>query len=191
MNAGIPPLARALGARLRSLIQVSGLPDDIDRALIPVVSTLDAADRRYRAAIEAALPPANAREVLGTMSAFRHAVLGIRERAATEAKAAFGAFDPLDTYVPPPHGLSHADGVRAAGVADRARAEVTALRVQANERIRDHIGANPEALLAARRERNRLFNGAIHAAILAVADTSVSTLDPIVEPLATLAEAWY
>lgn len=188
----VPPLARALGARLRSLIATVGDAEAVDRAMIAAVVALDAADRSYRNAIESALPAPGSREVLGTMSAYRRAVVQLRERAVIEIGTAFGAFDPLDTFVPPSqHGLSHAEGMRAANQADRARAELSALRTHANARIVDHLGTHAPDLVAARRERNRAFRGAIHAAIVPVLGASVPTLEAIVEPLATLAEGWY
>lgn len=197
IGATLPPLARALGARLRSLISTADA--GADAAFVPAIALMDAADRAYRAAIESALDADDARAaVLEEMASFRRAVAGIRENAAREiaqryalAGIAYEAFDPLDGYVPPPRGLSHADGVRIADRADRAKAEVAALRRAANDRIAAHVGSRTEAVIAAKRARNTAFAGALHAAAVPLAVGHTEAIGPLVDALAALADGWY
>jgi hypothetical protein len=143
---------------------------------------MDAADRDYRAAIEAALPPATAQLILNAMAAFRSDVAALRER--TRATTAYGDFDPLDTYVPSIP-ASHAHAVRAANTADLARSEVAQLRAQANARIgelleRDQI----ERLTAAKRARNAAFDRAVRDAV-------PGSSDGLATHLMLLADGWY
>jgi len=158
----------------------------------------DTADRAYRSAIEDVLAAADAREVLGTMSAFRAHVRDIRAAARTEigtlvARVA-GAppdFDPLDVVAPRIEGLSHVDGVRLADLCDRARLRVDALRAEANARIAPHLSEGArEALAAAKRARIDAFTGAVHAQ-LAPLSASLERFSPTVEALAMLADGWY
>jgi hypothetical protein len=158
----------------------------------------DAADRAYRAVIEDVLAPADAREVLGTMSAFRAHVRDVRSAARTEIDAlvaraarALPDFDPLDVVAPRIEGLSHVDGVRVADLSDRARLRVDALRAEANARIAPHLSdASREALSAAKRVRIVAFTGAVHAELAPLA-TSLERFSATVESLATLADTWY
>jgi hypothetical protein len=175
-------LVRALAAcaSARAPIELDG---DLIAALTTAVQRMDAADRAYRAAIEAQLPATKATSLLQTMALFRTEVAALRER--TRATTEYGDFDPLDTYVPSIP-ASHAHAVRAANVADQARSEVARLRAQANGRIgelleRDEI----ERLTEAKRARNAAFDRAVRAAI------PPETSDQIATHLMLLADGWY
>jgi hypothetical protein len=144
---------------------------------------MDDADRAYRAAIEAQLPPAKSTALLQTMAQFRSNVAQLREqtRAATE----YGDFDPLDTYVPSIP-ASHAHAVRAANTADLARGEVARLRAQANARIGELLERGEiERLTEAKRTRNAAFDRAIREALPS------ATSDQIATHLMLLADGWY
>jgi hypothetical protein len=191
-------LARALR---RALIfrQPSLDPAGLTTSLFTeTVVRCDAADRAYRGEIETVLAPADAREVLGTMSAFRAHVRDVRSAARTEIDALVARsarvlpdFDPLDVAAPRIDGLSHVDGVRLADLSDRARLRVDALRAEANGRIAPHLTeAAREALAAAKRVRIVAFTGAVHAELAPLA-TSLERFSATVESLATLADTWY
>jgi len=162
-------------------------PIDADDALLAALTTaverMDAADRAYRAAIEARLPAAKATSLLQAMAIFRVDVAALRER--TRLATEYGDFDPLDTHVPSIP-ASHAHAVRAANVADLARNEVARLRAQANARIgelleRDEI----ERLTEAKRARNAAFDRAVRDAVPAEATDQLAT------HLMLLADGWY
>ncbi|GAC1541293.1 MAG: hypothetical protein NVS2B17_18510 [Candidatus Velthaea sp.] len=197
MTRSLPPLARALGAKFRALTGSSDLT--IDEAMLPAVAALDAADREYRAAIEKILPPEGARTVLDTMAAYRSAAMSVRDKVRGELEAlyagggrTYGDFDPLDTFVPSPAGLSHLDGVRAADLADRGKAQISALRAEANRRIAGVAGPSASATVAiieAKRKRNTSFAGAIHAAVVPLAGGG--PVGQLVEGITTLADGWY
>ncbi len=165
---------------------------------VETTASCDAADRAYRAAIETVLAPADAREVLGTMSAFRAHVRDVRSAARTEIDALVGRaapvlpdFDPLDVVAPRIEGLSHVASVRLADLSDRARLRVDALRAEANARIAPQLSeAAREALAAAKRARMVAFTGAVHAELAPMA-ASLERFSPTVEALATLADGWY
>jgi hypothetical protein len=63
--------------------------------LTEAVRRMDAADRAYRAAIEAQLPAAKATSLLQAMALFRSNVAQLRE--LTRVTTVYGDFDPLDT----------------------------------------------------------------------------------------------
>ncbi len=162
-------------------------PIDLDAALLAnltvAVARMDEADRAYRAAIEAQLPPAKAAALLRTMAQFRAAVAALRER--TRETTAYGDFDPLDTYVPSIP-ASHAHAVRAANTADIARGEVARLRAQANTSIGELLERDDiDRLTAAKRTRNAAFDRAIRDAVPA------ATSDQIATHLMLLADGWY
>jgi hypothetical protein len=199
-DAFVPPLARALGAKLRARrgLVITRDPDAVDTAFIPAVVAMDAADRAYRAAIERILERDRAQAVLGAMAAFRAAVARVRAQAREEiaglyaaASLSYGAYDPLDDYVPPAGGLAHVDGVRAADVADRAKANVIALRRDANARIAGELGPHAPALIAAKQTRNAAFAGALHAVVVPLAGARSGPVSDAIEALAALADAWY
>jgi hypothetical protein len=162
-------------------------PIDLDDAffakLMAAVQQMDAADRAYRAAIEAQLPPAKAQPLLRTMAAFRADVAQLRER--TRVTTEYGDFDPLDTYVPSIP-ASHAHAVRAANTADLARNEVAQMRTQANARIGELLERDDIVRLTeAKRVRNAAFDRAIRDAVPA------GTSDQIATHLMLLADGWY
>jgi hypothetical protein len=151
--------------------------------LTEAVRRMDAADRAYRAAIEAQLPAAKATSLLQAMALFRSNVAQLREQ--TRVTTEYGDFDPLDTYVPSIP-ASHAHAVRAANTADLARGEVSRLRAQANARIGELLERDDiERLTEAKRARNAAFDRAIREAL--PADTS----DQIATHLMLLADGWY
>ncbi len=161
-------------------------PVDVDDALLETltaaVRAMDAADKIYRATIEAQLPAAKASALLLAMGTFRNNVAALRER--TREATGYGDFDPLDTYVPAIE-ASHAHAVRAANTADIARNEVAQLRAKANARIgelleRDEI----QRLTDAKRARNAAFDLAVRAALPGASDQ-------IATHLMLLADGWY
>jgi hypothetical protein len=196
--SGAPPLVRALRSGLlfrQPSLGAAHLPEPL---FMETAVRCDAADRVYRATIEAVLAPADAREVLGTMSAFRAHVRDVRSAARTEIGTLIARvvrepldFDPLDVAAPRIEGLSHVDGVRLADLSDRARLRVGALRAEANARIAPHLSdAAREALAAAKRARIAAFAGAVHAE-LAPLSASLERFSATVEALSTLADGWY
>jgi hypothetical protein len=171
--------ALAVCATARAPIE---LDDALIAALTGAVRRMDAADRAYRAAIEARLPAAKAATLLQTMARFRADVGALRER--TRETTGYGEFDPLDTYVPSIE-ASHAHAVRAANSADLARGEVARLRAQANARIgelleRDEI----DRLTEAKRARNAAFDRAVREALPGASDQ-------LATHLMLLADGWY
>jgi hypothetical protein len=160
---------------------------DLDGTLLAnlteAVRRMDAADRAYRAAVEAALPPAKSASLLQAMAHFRADVARLREQ--TRAATDYGDFDPLDTYVPSIP-ASHAHAVRAANTADLARGEVARLRAQANARIGELLERDDvERLTDAKRARNAAFDRAIREALPA------GTSDQIATHMMLLADGWY
>ncbi|GAC1304568.1 MAG: hypothetical protein NVSMB19_15490 [Vulcanimicrobiaceae bacterium] len=193
-----PPLARTLRTALlarQPRIDPSGLPPAL---FVETVAACDAADRRYRDAIERALAPRDARELLATASAFRGRVRELRATTGAEIDALFAragrspvAIDPLDLTTPRVSGLSHVDLVRLADLADRARANVARLRAQANDRIAPLLDAAArDALVAAKQARGVAFAGAVHAELTPFGAT-IERFSGTVEALATLADGWY
>jgi len=172
--------------------------DTLAAAFTPAIVAMDAADRAYRKAIETILPAENAREVLGTMAAFRRKTAEIRESAATEIRAMYkragrdyGNFDPLDTYTPSTSGLAHVDGVRVADLGDRARAETTRVRTEANARIAPHIGMHGGAIVTEKKRRVTEFKGALHAIVVPLVGGSAKSVSPIIDDLAAIADGFY
>ncbi len=176
----------------------------LDAATLPpllfveAVVACDAADRRHRKAIELALSPSSAGELLAATSAFRARVRDVRATIGADVEALFARggltpvdIDPLDLMMPRISGLSHVDIVRLADLSDRARARVDALRTQANERIAPLLNATArDALMAAKRERVVAFSGALHAELTPLG-AAVERFSATVEALATLADGWY
>jgi hypothetical protein len=193
-----PSLARVLFTALlfrQPSLDAAGLPDTFFSA---TVARCDEADRAYQAAIEGALAPVDAREVLATASAFRARVRDVRSAAHTECATLFARygsspvdFDPLDVIAPRIAGLSHADAVRLADLCDRAGRQVGELRAQANARIAPLLSdAARDELVTAKRARVAAFHGAVHAELAPLA-RSIERFSPTVESLATLADGWY
>lgn len=198
MIASAPPLARVLATKLAVLAALETDDETIVAAFTPAIAALDAADRAYRQAIEAVLPPDDSREVLGTMAAFRRKVAEIREQTTTEIRAlyeragkTYGYYDPLDTYTASTSGLAHVDGVRVADLGDRARAEAARLRTEANARIAPHIGSHGARIVVEKRRRVTEFKGAIHAIVVPLVGGSAQTVSPIIDDLAAIADGFY
>jgi len=192
-----PALVRALRSALLAR-QPRLDPATLEPLLfVETVVACDAADRRYRAAIEA-LAPAAAREILPVTSAFRALVRDVRTTIGNETALLFTRsgltpvdIDPLDLATPRVSGLSHVDLVRLADLADRARAAVRRLREDANERIAPLLtDLMRESLLTAKRERGIAFAGAVHAELTPLG-RRVERFSDTVEALATLADGWY
>ena len=198
MTGGVPPLARVLAAKLLTHAHIDRDPEIIAAAFTPAIVAMDAADRVYRLAIESILPPDDAREVLGTMAAFRHTVARLRNETATEIRAlyeragkSYGNFDPLDTFTPSTSGLAHVDGVRVADLSDRARAETARLRTESNARIGPHIGTHGAQIVAEKKRRVTDFKGALHAVIVPLVGGGAHKVSPIIDDLASIADGYY
>lgn len=193
-----PPLARALRAALAFRQPALDVAHLAPALFVETAARCDAADRAYRAAIERVLAPDDAREVLGTASAFRARVREIRSAARSESDALLAAsrrapveFDPLDVVAPRIDGLNHVDVVRMADLCDRARQQVAALRAQANARIAAHLSdGTRDELVSAKRARIVAFTGAVHAELLPHS-AAVERFSQTVESLAALADGWY
>ena len=202
MNAPIiPTLALALAAAAKARLRLSQRVEALAQAFVEAVGVTDAADRRYRESIERVLSPLQAQRVLWPMADFRREVALARERARGKLQelyaangATYGAFDPLDTFVPAPVGLSHVDATRAAGIADQARAQVDGLRTAVNTSVLGALdGPQVTALLEAKRERVREFGAAIES-VLRFALTEPLTeieVQRAVAHLRHLADGWY
>ena len=191
-------LPRALRAALL-FRQPSLDPDRLPPALLAgTAAACDEADRVYRAAIDAALEPDAARELLATASGFRERVREIRTAVRAEIEALLASsgspaieFDPLDVVSPRIGGLNHVATVRLADASDRARLQVGALRAEANARIAPLLNESSRAELAtAKRARITAFRGAVHAELAPIA-FSLERFSQTVESLATLADGWY
>jgi hypothetical protein len=192
------PLARALRAAL--LFRQPALdPDRLPPGLFAAAAdACEEADRVYRAAIDGALPPDAARELLATASGFRERVREIRTAVRADIDALLVSsgsppveFDPLDVVSPRIGGLNHVAIVRLADVSDRARLQVGALRAEANARIAPLLTeSSRDELATAKRARITAFRGAVHAE-LAPIGFSLERFSQTVESLATLADGWY
>ncbi len=162
---------------------------------------MDAADRTYRTAIERELPRKAARALLEAMAGFRAEVALVRNRARAEllrmyagSGRTYGPFDPLDTFVPSPAGLSHVDGTRAATIADAARSRVNDMRARVNERIvRELEDSRIALLIAAKRQRLEAFEDAVRSSLRAGLPAGIEEpeFDRLAVQLAQLADGWY
>ncbi len=203
IERAVPPLALALAASTSSQLRLEDLEPELRKRFIPAVAALDDADRAYRRTIEEILPRDSAAAILSAMAAFREKVHEARERALHELAElyrrydrAYGWFDPLDPSTPPAHGLSHADGTRAAAIADRARSGVDALRAQVNETVTKQLEpAQIDALINAKRRRRAIFESALKQTLEGALASHVSvTSSEVFKTLAQLtqvADAWY
>ncbi len=199
----IPSLALALAAATSAWLRLEEHAAELGERFVPAVAALDAADRDYRGAVEAALPPESARATLAAMAAFRERVHAIRAQARREIGdlyqrfgRSYGEFDPLDPYLPSTAGLSHADGTRVASLADGARSEVAVLRARVNQAV--VTGLRPpevEALVAAKRRRGEVFEAvlgrALATAVAPYATLDAAELDKTRAQLLRLADGWY
>lgn len=203
IDRALPQLALALAATASSALRLEEHERELREAFVPAVAALDDADRAYRGAIEAALPREAAGAVLSAMAAFRERAHDVRERARREIgelyrryDRAYGSFDPLDSFMPPAPGLSHADGTRVAALGDGARAEVDKVRAQVNEAVTKQLApAQIEALIAAKRRRRTAFEAALKPALALAAalDATVTPgeIDKTLHHLTQLADGWY
>jgi hypothetical protein len=147
------------------------------------VRDFEKADRNYQKAIKRTLSREHAHEMLAAMETFRRNVTGIREQA--RQVAAFGDFDPLDTFVPSFPG-THADAVRAANVGDQARQAVADARAHVNAHVADMLSSDQlERLLEAKRQRGAAFERAIRNAF------PKETGPQLLSQLVMLADGWY
>ena len=192
-------LAAALAAALRARLDLPpGSEQTMAAALAPALAELDEADRRYRDAVRATLPAAKAEEMLRRMAAFRVNVHEVREHVRREIDGiyrrfgkTYGDFDPLDTYVPSADGVSHADGIRSADAADRARREVQRLKSEVNALLLALLTRQEiETLTVAKRERRAAFERILEAYAGAHA-SDVRERRRVVTELAALADGWY
>lgn len=204
-----PPLALTLAAVTRSRLGLESDEVELARAFVPAVAAMDEADRAYRRAIETTLPPDASAAMLSAMASFRARAHEVRENARREIGELYrkfgrdyGWFDPLDVYLPPTTGLSHADGTRVATMSDAARTEVAALRARVNETVTKRLEpAQLEALVAAKRRRADAFAEALvralhaalepNAAVVPHAAVSPAHVDKTADQLARLADGWY
>jgi hypothetical protein len=108
----------------------------------------------------------------------------------------YGWFDPLDVYLPPTAGLSHADGTRVATMSDAARAEVDALRARVNGVVTGRLQpAELATLVAAKRRRFDAFatalGSALRDALARRATLPAAAIDKTAGELVRLADGWY
>ena len=198
-----PPLALTLAAVTASRLGLEEHEAEIARAFVPAVAAMDEADRAYRGAIEATLSRDASAAMLSAMASFRARAHDVRENARREIGELYrkygrdyGWFDPLDVYLPPTTGLSHADGTRVATMSDAARSEVDTLRVRVNEVVTRRLQpAELDALVAAKRARRDAFARAIgsglRAALKPYSVLTASEIDKTADHLSRLAEGWY
>lgn len=198
-----PPLALTLAAVTRSRLALEAGEPELARAFVPAVAAMDEADRAYRRAIETTLPADASAAMLSAMASFRARAHEIRENARRQIGELYrkfgrdyGWFDPLDVYLPPTTGLSHADGTRVATMSDAARTEAGALRARVNETVTKRLEpAQLEALVAAKRRRADAFaealTSALRAAIAPHAAVSADHIGKTADELTRLADGWY
>jgi hypothetical protein len=198
-----PPLALTLAAVAASRLGLEPHEPEIARAFVPAVAAMDEADRAYRRAIETTLPSDASASMLSAMASFRARAHEVRENGRREIGELYrkygrdyGWFDPLDVYVPPTTGLSHADGTRVATLSDAARSEVDTLRARVNDVVTKRLEtAQLEALIAAKKRRREAFERALEAALAAAVAkhdaVPAATIDKTVDQLVRLADGWY
>jgi hypothetical protein len=198
-----PPLALTLAAVTRSGLALDAGESELGRAFVPAVAAMDEADRAYRGAIESTLPADASAAMLSAMASFRARAHEVREKTRHEIGELYrkygrdyGWFDPLDVYVPPTTGLSHADGTRVATMSDAARSEVDALRARVNDVVTKRLQpAQLEALVGAKRRRRAAFESALvrslDASVARDATVSAAAIAKIADQLVRLADAWY
>jgi DNA anti-recombination protein RmuC len=199
----VPPLALTLAAAASSRLHLEEREAELRQAFTESVARMDEADDRYRRAIERSLTKDAASVLFTSMTSFRDQVRDIRERARREIGdiyrrygMTYGAFDPLDPYVPPTSGFSHADSTRVATIADRARGTVEEYRAQINDAALRQLSQNQiEQLISAKRARIASFEAAVQPVLQKIADdrSGVTTLerDKALYALAQLADGWY
>ena len=198
-----PPLALTLAAVTSARLGLDDHEAELAGAFVPAVAAMDEADRAYRRTIEATLPPDTSAAMLSAMASFRARAHDVRESARREIGELYrkygreyGWFDPLDVYLPPTTGLSHADGTRVATMSDAARSDVDTLRARINEVVVKPLRpAEHEALISAKRRRADAFAETLASALRVVTarDSTVpdSAIDKTVDQLTRLANGWY
>jgi hypothetical protein len=203
ISNAVPPLALALGAATASRLRLEDREIELRAAFLPAIAAMDEADKEYRSTIGDTLPAESAGVILGTMAEFRRQVRAIREQARGEINElyrrygrTYDTFDPLDPYSEPPRGFSHADGTRAATIADAARARVNAFRGQVNDAVLKQLQpAQIDTLIVAKRRRHEAFEtalkGALEGHVIASASLSSAELEKALYQLTQLADGWY
>jgi hypothetical protein len=198
-----PPLALTLAAVASSRLALEEHEAEFAAAFVPAVAAMDDADRAYRRAIETTLSNDASAAMLSAMASFRARAHEVRENARHEIGELYrkygreyGWFDPLDVYLPPTAGLSHADGTRVATMSDAARSEVDALRARVNGVVSGRLApAELEALVAAKRRRRDAFatalGSALHDAVARHSTLPGAAIDKTVDELVRLADGWY
>jgi hypothetical protein len=201
VNKTSPALAVSLAAAASSRLRLEEREAEFGAAFVPAVAAMDDADGLYRHAVEAAAP-VQADAILAAMRGFRERVAGVRAQTREtiaelyrRSGRVYGAFDPLDSYVPPTDGLSHADATRVAAMGDAARGQVNALRAQVNEDVLQRLAPGQiDELIAAKRRRRDAFEAALRRALEAVVvDPTVTReeIDKALYQLVQLADGWY
>ncbi|HTJ27678.1 MAG TPA: hypothetical protein VMA36_16095 [Candidatus Limnocylindria bacterium] len=200
MEKTAPTLALALAITASSRLRLEEREPAFRAAFVAAVAALDDADVMYRRAIETAVP-SEAAAIVAAMRSFREQVAGVRERAREAIGEAYrrhgrvyGAFDPLDAYLPPTDGLSHADATRVATMADTARGQVDTLRAQVNQGVVARLAPPQiEMLIAAKRRRREAFEAALRGAVESVVggDVTRDEREKTVYGLVALADGWY
>jgi hypothetical protein len=203
MNNALSPLALALSAAASSRFHLEDREPELRSAFIPAIAEMDTADAAYRRAIEETLSKEAATHLLSAMASFRDRVRDLREGTRREIGEiyrrygmSYGAFDPLDPYVPPTNGFTHADSTRVATIADRARSMVDELRAQGNAAALQRLSQEQiEQLIAAKRARREAFEASLRCVLENVAGehSGVTALqrDKALYELTQLADGWY
>ena len=198
-----PALALTLAAVTSAQLALEEHEAEFAVAFVGAVAAMDDADRAYRATIESTLAPDASAAMLTAMASFRARAHDVRENARREIGELYrkygrdyGWFDPLDVYLPPTAGLSHADGTRVATMSDAARAEVDALRARVNGVVTGRLApAELEALVAAKRGRRAAFAtalaNALRDAVARHATLPAAAIDKTASELVRLADGWY
>ncbi len=196
-----PPLALTLAAVTSARLGLEEREPELARAFVAAVAAMDEADRAYRRAIESTLPASASAAMLSAMASFRAKAHEVRENARREIGELYrkygrdyGWFDPLDVYLPPTTGLSHADGTRVATMSDTARSEVDTLRARVNDAVISRLQpAQLEALVNAKRARRDAFESALERTLTVAAapHAPAAAIDKTVDQLTRLADGWY
>lgn len=203
IDRALPQLALALAATASSRLRLEEHEPELRDHFVPAVAAMDDADRAYRRTIEETLPRESAGEVLSAMAAFRQRVHDVRDHTRREIAElyrrydrSYGWFDPLDSFMPPPTGLSHADGTRVAAIGDGARSQVEGLRAQVNEAVTKRLAPSQiNGLIAAKRQRREAFEAALKPALASIValDPTITAaeIDKTLHHLVQVADGWY
>ena len=198
-----PPLALTLAAVTSARLGLEDREAELAWEFVPAVVAMDEADRTYRRAIEATLSADASATMLSAMASFRAKAHAVRENARREigelyrkCGREYGWFDPIDVYLPPTLGLSHADGTRVATMSDAARSEIDALRTRVNEVVTRRLEPSQlDVLVAAKRRRRDVFESALRGALerLVASDpeATAAQVEKTADQLTRLADGWY